>query len=204
MKICSCWELQYNGRQICNGTKECEECSCDGNENKCNFYSEKRKEGQYMNTIEMYLQAQRDGKTYRNEDMRYNIREGFHDEDGRPWDGRAFEYVNEIFDLNEWELDEYEEMVKGETEERKQYINTAEMYLRAQKDGMCYKMVNDDSEECLQDFFYQKDEGLFDGYGDKCDPGIWNYLDDMMQEKWELRAMTKSEAEKEFKIKIID
>lgn len=83
-------------------------------------------------------------------------------------------------------------------------MNTAEMYLRAQKDGMCYKMVNDDSEECLQDFFYQKDEGLFDGYGDKCDPGIWNYFDDMMQEKWELRAMTKSEAEKEFKIKIID
>ena len=157
-----------------------------------------------MNTIEMYLQAQKDGKTYHNKDMRYNVQEGFHDKYRRLWKGCAFEYVNEIFDLSGWELDEYNEMVEGETERRKQYINTAEMYLRAQKDGMCYKMVNDDSEECLQDFFYQKDEGLFDGYGDKCDPGIWNYFDDMMQEKWELRAMTKSEAEKKFNIKIID
>src|SRR5699024_8389385 len=119
-----------------------------------------------MNTIEMYLQAQRDGKIYHCKDMRYNVREGFHDKYGRPWKGHAFEYVNDIFDLNEWELYEYEEMAKGETEERKQYINTAEMYLRAQKDGMCYKMVNDGSEKCLQDFFYQKDEGLFDAYGD--------------------------------------
>ena len=59
-----------------------------------------------MNTLEMYLQSKKDGKTYRHEDMRYNARQGFHDEDGYPWDGCAFEYVNEIFDLNEWELDE--------------------------------------------------------------------------------------------------
>ena len=30
---------------VCWGTRECEECSCGGDENKCNFYPEVRKRG---------------------------------------------------------------------------------------------------------------------------------------------------------------
>lgn len=58
MNVCSCWEECTKGVkyvikenesystsvQICNGTKEREECSCNGDVTKCNFYPEKRKE----------------------------------------------------------------------------------------------------------------------------------------------------------------
>lgn len=40
---CSCWEYDRNqNRGICNGTKECEVCGCDGDLNKCDFYPERR------------------------------------------------------------------------------------------------------------------------------------------------------------------
>ena len=29
---------------VCFGTKECEECNCNGDTSKCDFYSEKRKQ----------------------------------------------------------------------------------------------------------------------------------------------------------------
>ena len=81
-------------------------------------------------------------------------------------------------------------------------MNTAEMYLQAQKDGMCYKIVN--KEKCSEDLFYQKDKGFFDIYGDTCYTNIWNYFDDMMQEQWMLNTMTKAEAERALGVKIID
>ena len=81
-------------------------------------------------------------------------------------------------------------------------INTAEMYLQAQKDGLCYKIVP--NEECSESFFYQKDKGFFDGDGDTCYTNIWNYFDDMMQEQWMLNTMTKAEAERALGVKIID
>lgn len=50
---------------FCYGTKECEVCSCGGDETKCNFYPEKRKKALgVMNTAEMWLKAQKDGKAY--------------------------------------------------------------------------------------------------------------------------------------------
>lgn len=81
-------------------------------------------------------------------------------------------------------------------------MNTAEMYLQAQKDGMCYKIIN--SEDYHEDFFYQKDKGFFDVYGDICYVNVWNYFDDMMQEEWVIHTMTRTEAEEKFKVKIID
>lgn len=77
MKNCKCWEKEevimgyYHDypmkkvKQICNGTREREECSCDGDESKCNFYPEKRKESKSMNTAEMFVQSQKDGKFYK-------------------------------------------------------------------------------------------------------------------------------------------
>lgn len=41
MDICSCHHVEY-GKQVCWGTKEMEECSCGGDESKCNFYPDKR------------------------------------------------------------------------------------------------------------------------------------------------------------------
>lgn len=38
---CSCLHEEY-GKQVCYGTKEREECSCEGDITKCNFYLEKR------------------------------------------------------------------------------------------------------------------------------------------------------------------
>lgn len=141
MDKCECWELrktivgwhdksplygQYT-KQICNGTKEREECTCGGNVAECNFYPEKRKEG----------------KT----------------------------------------------------------LNTAEMWLKAQKDGMCYEAVEQGPDTVI--LYYQKDKGLFDEDGMRCGPEIWNYFDDLMNEQWRLRTMTKAEAEAKFNIKIV-
>lgn len=76
MEKYNCWEekeiimgyyLDYpvkKVKQICNGTKECEECSCNGDVSKCDFYPEKRKKDKRMNTAEMWLKAQEDGYCY--------------------------------------------------------------------------------------------------------------------------------------------
>ena len=43
MKVCECYRTRFKGatdatQGYCIGTKECEDCSCGGNELKCNFY----------------------------------------------------------------------------------------------------------------------------------------------------------------------
>lgn len=47
MKTCSCYRTRFKGagnvvQGYCIGTKECEDCSCGGNELKCDFYDYKR------------------------------------------------------------------------------------------------------------------------------------------------------------------
>ena len=55
-------EVKYG---VCLGTKEIDRCGCKGDESKCDFYPEKRKAAEKkMNTAEMWLKAQEDGKTY--------------------------------------------------------------------------------------------------------------------------------------------
>lgn len=55
----------YSSESRCLGTKEVETCSCGGVESKCDFYPEKRKAAEKkMNTAEMWLKAQEDGKMY--------------------------------------------------------------------------------------------------------------------------------------------
>ena len=53
----------YFGESRCLGTKEVETCGCGGDTNKCTFYPEKRNP-ETLNTAEMWLKAQEDGKTY--------------------------------------------------------------------------------------------------------------------------------------------
>ena len=73
MGKCDCFETRQdlNGTNssywyeygVCLGTKEVDRCSCGGDESKCNFYPEKRKAAEkLMNTAEMWLKAQEDGK----------------------------------------------------------------------------------------------------------------------------------------------
>lgn len=126
MKKYNCWEevtkyvtgtnCSYCQQvQICNGTKEREECSCNGDKSKCNFYPENRKEKK-MTTLEMMKQATLDGKTYKANDMRYNTFLGFHDSEGKQWSGCAFKYVNNIFSIDTWQLKPDNEMTKSEAE----------------------------------------------------------------------------------------
>ena len=78
MKSCNCYEIRTGWDSlfgsiveygICLGTKECAECNCEGDESKCDFYPEKRKKvNEIMKTAEMWLAAQKDGKTYVSED----------------------------------------------------------------------------------------------------------------------------------------
>ncbi len=65
---------------VCYGTRECEECYCNGDESKCTFYPEKRKAAMKpMTTAEMWLKAQEDGEAYItiDGDASYSVADGF-------------------------------------------------------------------------------------------------------------------------------
>ena len=72
MGQCDCYNVRIDriyGNEtkygVCLGTKEVDRCNCGGDESKCDFYPEKRKVVEKkMNTAEMWLKAQEDGKTY--------------------------------------------------------------------------------------------------------------------------------------------
>lgn len=116
MEKCKCWVVISNSdKAICYGVSEPQECDCCGDVNRCNFYPEKSKEKK-MNTLEMLIQANKDGKTYKYSDMRYNKCFGFHDRKGEKWEGYAFKYINDIFEINDWQLKPDNEMTKSEAE----------------------------------------------------------------------------------------
>ncbi len=76
--ICDCYHSLPNNEGECWGTRERERCYCNGDTRHCAYYPEKRNattdaenEGEDMskkktslNTAEMWLKAQKDGKTY--------------------------------------------------------------------------------------------------------------------------------------------
>ena len=72
MGQCNCYNVRIDriyGNEVkygvCLGTKEIDRCNCGGDESKCDFYPEKRKAAEKtLNTAEMWLKAQEDGKTY--------------------------------------------------------------------------------------------------------------------------------------------
>lgn len=106
MNICDCFKHEYgyaySGR--CSGTKEMDWCSCGGDETKCNFYPEKRKKALgVMNTAEMWLKAQKDGKMYCSIDLAYSKKTGFvYLEDMTPWPMDAVKTIDEIFLWDDW------------------------------------------------------------------------------------------------------
>ena len=72
MGQCNCYNVRIDriyGNEtkygVCLGTKEIDRCNCGGDESKCDFYPKKRKAAhKTLNTAEMWLKAQEDGKTY--------------------------------------------------------------------------------------------------------------------------------------------
>ena len=76
--ICNCYHSLPNNEGECWGTKERERCYCNGDTCHCTYYPEKRnfaidagrkdgnmsKEKAILNTAEMWLKAQKNGKTY--------------------------------------------------------------------------------------------------------------------------------------------
>ena len=88
----------YSGESRCLGTKEVEPCNCYGDESKCDFYPEKRKAAEKMlNTAEMWLKAQEDGKIYEciNGDIAYSKAIGLVDKDD----------CNKVWKLSNWDCD---------------------------------------------------------------------------------------------------
>ena len=88
-------EMKYG---VCLGTKEIDRCDCGGDESKCDFYPEKRKVAQKtLNTAEMWLKAQEDGKIYEciNGDIAYSKAIGLVDKDD----------FNKVWKLSNWDCD---------------------------------------------------------------------------------------------------
>lgn len=111
MSKCDCWhEVQpfcYNDKinGVCYGTKEREYCQCNGDDTKCDFYPEKRKENKTMKTLEMMNAAKENGKTYVAGAVYYSTKTGFVDEAERRLMGKAFECINDLFDDSwKWEV----------------------------------------------------------------------------------------------------
>ena len=95
--VCDSYTTYY-GESRCLGTKEVETCSCGGDKSKCDFYPEKRKAAQKMlNTAEMWLKAQEDGKIYEciNGDIAYSKAIGLVDKDD----------FNKVWKLSNWDCD---------------------------------------------------------------------------------------------------
>lgn len=127
MEKCKCWEETkrsvvgwYRGEpmhktiQICNGTKEREECSCNGDKSKCNFYPENRKESKTMNTAEMWIKAQEDGKSYYCGDVEYQKDIGLVEIGTQErWPLNAWTSLDKLME-EEWE--QYQTMTKSEAE----------------------------------------------------------------------------------------
>ena len=130
MKRCDCYnarvetiENKYgsfiNAYGVCLGTKEQNRCNCCGDEFKCDFYPEKRKVAEKkMNTAEMWLKAQEDGKTYQCNDVFYNKKHGFVDSDFQPWPINCVDFIDNIFGWDNWYEYEIPLMTKAEAEKK--------------------------------------------------------------------------------------
>ena len=120
MEKCSCYVNNpwSDAHGFCMGTKERDICSCQGDESKCDFYPKKREKNKKMQTLDMMIEARANGKTYRADDLLYNTKLGFHDKCGNKWQGYDFDYLNTLFEINNWQMDDTIYMTKSEAEEK--------------------------------------------------------------------------------------
>ena len=104
---------------VCLGTKESKRCNCFGIKSNCDFYPEKRKAAEKkMNTAEMWLKAQEDGKTYICNSVLYNKKTGFISAtELKPWPISAFDNIENLMEA-QWSLHQEEIMTKAEAEKK--------------------------------------------------------------------------------------
>ena len=104
---------------VCLSTKESKRCYCFGIKSNCDFYPEKRKAGEKkMNTAEMWLKAQEDGKTYICNSVLYNKKTGFISAtELKPWPISAFDNIENLMEA-QWSLHQVEIMNKAEAEKK--------------------------------------------------------------------------------------
>ncbi len=95
------------GEPRCLGTKEMEPCNCEGDTDKCTFYPEKRNPDT-LNTAEMWLKAQTDGKTYRTGGVLYSKKTGLVDTaiPEEPWTITAWKADKDDIEGQKRELDD--------------------------------------------------------------------------------------------------
>lgn len=78
-----------------------------------------------MTTLEMMNEAKKTNKTYISGNnisgMRYSTSKGFHDINDKEWDGTAFPYVNDIFNIDGWQLLEPKKMTLKQIEKELGY-----------------------------------------------------------------------------------
>ena len=74
-----------------------------------------------MTTLEMMNKAKENGKTYITEDMRFSTEKGFHGDNGKPWNASAFSTLNQVIEIDDWELLEPKKMTLKEIEEKLGY-----------------------------------------------------------------------------------
>ena len=135
MERCDCYETRTETAGpwknnylygVCLGTREVEMCNCGGDESKCTFYPEKRKAAEKkMNTAEMWLKAQEDGKIYEciNGDIAYSKATGLVDKDNfnkvwqlSNWDGDRAKALDNLLGGCEWREMPIQIMSKREAE----------------------------------------------------------------------------------------
>ena len=104
---------------VCLSTKESKRCNCFGIKSNCDFYPEKRKAAEKkMNTAEMWLKAQEDGKTYICNSVLYNKKTGFISATSLdPWPISAFDNIENLMEA-QWSLYQEEIMTKAEAEKK--------------------------------------------------------------------------------------
>ena len=130
MKRCDCYnarvetiESKYgsfiDAYGVCLGTKESKRCYCFGIKSNCDFYPEKRKAAEKkMNTAEMWLKAQEDGKTYICNSVLYNKKTGFISATSLdPWPISVFDSIDTLME-SQWSLHQEEIMTKAEAEKK--------------------------------------------------------------------------------------
>lgn len=110
--VCNPWA---DNQGYCSTTKNRDLCRCCGDKSKCDFYFGKEKK---MTTLDMMIEARANGKTYYANDLLYDTKLGFHDKHGNKWQGCAFDYLNTLFEINYWEMDDAIYMTKSEVEEK--------------------------------------------------------------------------------------
>ena len=75
-----------------------------------------------MTTFEMMKDAEKTGRTYISEDLRFSMKNGFHNNYGTPWGANAFSELNDVLKLDDWELlDEVKRMTLKEIEKKLGY-----------------------------------------------------------------------------------